>query len=112
MQPKRKSVYIGTACFVCEGVVFIAITIFFKWICKQWHYVLLPTVVFGLLGAAFLYQQPESPKWLVSVGKYSQARSSLNRIAAVNGLGTNVADKFLFPKEKADGNAYLELIAE
>ncbi|TNV72651.1 hypothetical protein FGO68_gene4741 [Halteria grandinella] len=112
MQPKSKSVVIGTACFIAEGFVFIAITIFFKWICKQWHYVLLPTVLFGMLGSVFLYLQPESPKWLVSVGKYQEARKSLNKIAEVNGLGTNVADKFVFPKEKAHGNAYLELIAE
>ena len=34
LMPKNKSVAVGTAEFVAEGVVFILITIFFKWICK------------------------------------------------------------------------------
>jgi hypothetical protein len=55
MQPKSKSVVVGTSEFVAEAFLFIAITIFFKWVCKQWHYTLLPTVLFGLVGAAFLY---------------------------------------------------------
>lgn len=108
MQPKSKTVVVGTAEFIAEGFVFILITIFFKWICKQWHYILLPTVLFGMLGTLFLYQQPESPKYLASTGQYDKARQSFNRIAEVNGLGKGVADKFVFPKEKSNPNSYLD----
>jgi hypothetical protein len=37
---------------------------------------------------------------------------SLNRIAETNGKGKGVADDFIFPKEKANGNQYLELVAD
>jgi hypothetical protein len=45
------------------------------------------------------------------VGRYHEARQSLNRIAQVNGLGKEVADRFVFPREK--GNAsYVEFEGE
>ena len=49
----------------------------------------------------FLYLSPESPRFLVSVKRYNEARSALNRIAEVNGLDPKIADKFRFPKEQA-----------
>jgi hypothetical protein len=54
-----------------------------------------------------LYLQPESPRFLVSTSRFNEARDSFNRIAKVNGLGENVAAKFVFPRENYD--EYLNL---
>jgi len=51
----------------------------------------IPTVTFGIIGAIFLYFQPESPRFLVSTKRYDEARIALNRIGKVNGIGENVA---------------------
>jgi hypothetical protein len=55
---------------------------------------------------------PESPRFLVSTNRYDEARAALNKIAKVNGKEDGFADKFVFPKEQADGNSYLEMVAE
>lgn len=55
---------------------------------------------------------PESPRFLVSTNRYDEARAALNTIAKINGKEEGFADKFVFPKEQADGNSYLEMVAE
>jgi len=55
---------------------------------------------------------PESPRFLVSTNRYDEARAALNKIAKVNGKEDGFADKFVFPKEQAGGNRYLEMVAE
>ncbi len=48
----------------------------------------------------------------MSTKRYDEARLALNKIAKVNGKDDGFADKFVFPKEQADGNSYLEKVAE
>jgi hypothetical protein len=55
MQPKDKQVVVGTIEFIFEGLLFIFITFYFGWISKEWRYMQIPTVTFGLIGAIFLY---------------------------------------------------------
>jgi hypothetical protein len=100
MQPKDKQVVVGTIEFIFEGLLFIFITFYFGWISKEWRYMQIPTVTFGLIGALFLYLQPESPRFLVSTKRYNEARKALNKIGKVNGMGDEVAAKFIFPKEQ------------
>lgn len=112
MQPSNKSVMVGTLEFIFEGLLFIFVTFYFGWISKTWYYMQIPTVTFGVIGIIFLILQPESPKYLVSIKKYDEARRSFNKIAKVNGKAGNIADSFVFPKEEAHGNSFLEHVAE
>jgi hypothetical protein len=66
----------------------------------------IPTVTFGIIGAIFLFLQPESPRFLVSTKRYDEARKALNRIGRINGMGENIALKFIFPKEQHDNTEY------
>ena len=67
---------IGTIEFIFEGLVFLVITVYFGWINKHWQYIQFPTVTFGLIGVVFLYFQPESPRFLVSVKRFEEARAA------------------------------------
>jgi hypothetical protein len=69
-------------------------------------------VLSGIICVIFLLFSPESPRFLVSTKRYDEARQALNKIAKINGMGDKVAEKFVFPKEKAAGNVYLEMIAD
>jgi MFS transporter, OCT family, solute carrier family 22 (organic cation transporter), member 4/5 len=106
MQPTSKQIPVGVTLFIFEGVLFIFITTYFGWIGKHWQFMQIPTVLFGVIGILFLWHQPESPRFLVSTKRYDQARKSFGRIAAVNGVpnGRQMAEGFMFPKERANGN--------
>jgi OCT family organic cation transporter-like MFS transporter 4/5 len=98
--------------FIFEGFLYFFITFYFGWIAKEWRYVQIPCVLSGVLGVLFLLFSPESPRFLVSTKRYDEARTSLNKIAKINGMGLGVADHFVFPKEQAAGNLYLEMVAD
>lgn len=85
MQPKNMQDKVGTLEFIMEAAVYIAVTIYFGWINKHWHFIQIPTITFGVVGIIFLYLQPESPRYLVSVGRFEQARQSFTFIARFNG---------------------------
>lgn len=67
----------------------------------------VPTVTFGIVGLVFLALQPESPRFLVSTKRYQEARDALSRIAKINGMGEDIAAKFIFPNEDKELNKYL-----
>ena len=75
------------------------VTTYFGWVSKEWQYIQIPTISVGVIGVIFLFLSPESPRFLVSVKRYNQARNALKKIATVNGLDPQIADKFIFPKE-------------
>ena len=50
-------------------------------------------------GVICLYFMPESPRFLLSVKKFDEARKVFNIYARVNGKGINVADNFEFKEE-------------
>ena len=102
-QPKNKQVLIGCLEFIFEALIFIFITVYFGWIAKEWRYMQLPIVMFGVIGSAFLVWTPESPRFLVGIRNYDKARVALNRIAQFNGMGVGVANGFIFDKEYSEG---------
>lgn len=102
----------GTLEFIFEGLLYFTITFYFGWIDKEWRYVQIPCILSAIVGFFFLLFSPESPRFLVSTKRYDEARLALNKIAKVNGKDDGFADKFVFPKEQADGNSYLEKVAE
>jgi Sugar (and other) transporter len=65
-----------------------------------------------MVGAVFLWRWPESPRYLVSVGRFDEARASLARIAMMNGVDFDVPLKFVFVEEKGEGNQYLSIVAK
>ncbi len=74
---------------------------------------MIPCICSGTLGSLFLIFQPESPRFLVSIKKFDEARKSFNWIARINEKGSDIADKFIFPKEAADQvNHFLEKVEE
>lgn len=70
MQPTSKQTFIGTMEFISEGLVYVVVTIYFAFICKTWYYVQVPTIALGVSGTIALYFLPESPRFLVEVGKF------------------------------------------
>jgi len=68
---------------------------------------MIPNILNTIVGLLFLYFQPESPRFLVSMKRFDEARVAFNRIAKVNGLGDNFAANFIFTKEQHEVNLLL-----
>ena len=64
----------GSLEFILEAFVYLFVVGYFSLISKTWQYVEIPTIGFGLIGSIALLFQPESPRFLVSVGEYEKAR--------------------------------------
>lgn len=66
LQPESKQVMTGSIEFMFEAVAYFSVCAFFYWVSKQWHYVMIPTIILAVVGtsvtALFI---PESPRYLV-----------------------------------------------
>jgi len=84
------------------GLIYMSVCFYFAFISKDWRYIQIPNVAFSLFGIIALWGMPESPRFLVSAKKYTQAKEVFNLIASWNGLPANTADNFVFTKSAAE----------
>lgn len=66
------------------------------WAARHWYTIGLVTSVPGVLIFAMWNYVPESPRWLVSVGRVEEAAAIFRNVAKTNGVG----DKF--PSDKLE----------
>ena len=63
--PERYGSYLGTGWNMSEGMVYIYLTIYFRWISKDWWYTIAFGLVLQTITIVFLIvYSRESPKWL------------------------------------------------
>ncbi len=77
------------------------VCMYFLWVSKDWRFLMVPTIVLSIFGTVMMFFQPESPRFLVSKGKFDEARKVFNIIAKKNGKGSNFAEYFIFTDEIA-----------
>ncbi len=92
-------VIVGCLEFIVSALVYLMVCGYFAFIDKNWLYLQVPTLGFAALGIILVYFQPESPRFLVSKGRYDEAREVYSRIARINGKGHNFAQFFVFKDE-------------
>lgn len=82
--PTNWQTYVGTALLFADGSTMILLTIYFRFINKDW----LGFQIFGIAATTMaffaLLLVPESPKYLYSYKKYERARTALSKIARFN----------------------------
>jgi len=71
--PERTHTLVGAAWNVSEGLIYIYLTIYYRYINEYWLYPLIlglfQTLIAGLLILKFV---PESPKWLYKKKRYKE----------------------------------------
>lgn len=70
---------------VIDAFTMIVAALFFKYISKNWMHLATLYLVSAFIGLMLSFKLPESPKFLVSVHRYEEARDSFNEIARLNG---------------------------
>jgi OCT family organic cation transporter-like MFS transporter 4/5 len=105
--PKKRTVVTTIGCmFWVAGCLLIAVV---AYLIRDWQYLQLATAVPGLLFLTFWKFLPESPRWLLSVGRKDEAMQIIQKMAKVNGVDTVDLEKLLSDedcatKSKATGN--------
>lgn len=84
--PEKYSYIFGTFGAINNAAIFILMTLYFKYGNLSWRWTVLFSAVMNFLTLIFsLYFLPESPKWLLSRGRYIQAYKVFKRMAIFNG---------------------------
>ena len=99
MQPRSHQNFAGVMLFACEAIVFIFICCYFMNISKYWTPLMIPNIVLTTIGLIFLYNMPESPRFLVSTHKFEKARQVFKLMARWNGKDPDLVDTFVFHEE-------------
>jgi len=101
--PSDKATLVGTILQLNNGMVAIYTVIYYWFISSQW----IPLQVFGgfltVVSMVGVYFLPESPKFLLTMKRYDDARAAINVIARVNGKEPFTAK---FDREFIEGDLY------
>ena len=82
-------------------MIYVVGTIYFWKISKHWFWYCLVGYVWQVISVVLLFFMPESPRWLVSVGRLSEAKVAFETIAKWN--RTNLVweeEKYMQPKQQ------------
>jgi hypothetical protein len=82
--PSNTQVIAGTALHIHNTFTGLIGCLYFWLISKNWIYLGYWGCATGVLGLVAVLFMPESPKFLISVHKYEEARAAINHIARYN----------------------------
>ena len=84
----------ATAIFMTgDSAMGLYLVIYLRFVSKDVYSILSLSVTLSIASFLLYYLIPESPKWLVSVGKYNEARKALKHIAWMNGCDQNLVNR-------------------
>jgi hypothetical protein len=79
-------VIVGTILQINSGFVTTLGVLYFWFICKNWLYLAIFGCILGVISFfGTLFFIPESPKFLISLKRYDEAREAISYIAKMNG---------------------------
>jgi len=71
--PKRTHAVMGTIWIVGDGVMFIGITLYYRFVSKNWEPVFVFALILNIIVLAVLvFILPESPKWLYNKRRFKE----------------------------------------
>ena len=92
-QPESHQGAVSTFWNVSEGAIYIYLTIYYRFISKDWYPTLLFALVQNYLVLLILLCMPESPMFLYSQKRYSECARVLKLMARINRATTSKIDE-------------------
>ena len=90
MQPMSHYVLVSTTQFVCESFTYLINCLYFWKISDNWKFLQLPNFIFMISGLVFLSFMPETPRFLLCIKDFEQARATFAWIGKINGLPSHI----------------------
>ena len=84
LMPAKVQTTVTSLWSAMETTIYIIATIYYWKISKQWIWFSLIGFVWNIISAALTFWVPESPRFLLSIGKTDEAKVSLEKIASWN----------------------------
>ena len=84
--PSSKHAFYSSLLWIIDSLVALGGVVYFVFLSKNWlWFVLIGYILtaFGMLGSLFI---PETPKYLMKVGKLDEFEHVMNKIAGLNGV--------------------------
>jgi len=98
--PTSWQTYVGTLIHISDGCTLIFLSIYFRFISKDWFWFQLFCFVFSTLAIAGCSIAPESPKYLYSFERFDEARAAIKKIARFNRVSKDIRNsEYLFDTE-------------
>ena len=94
--PERTHAMLTAITSFSEGLVFIELTVYYRFISKHTSYTLYFNLVLTAICATLmLIFVPESPKWLYEQQRYQECHEIMEKVASVNGKLLSTGNKLL-----------------
>lgn len=87
--PTKMQTYVGTAMLIADGSTMIILSIYFRFISKDWLGFQIFALCLTTVSFLVTLLVPESPKYLYSYKKYKEARKALLVIARYNRVASS-----------------------
>ena len=85
LMPKKGQTPVTSIWNVQEVMIYVLAIIYFWKISTHWFWFCLFGLVFQSVSVILMFWVPESPRFLITSGKYDEARKSLTKISKFNG---------------------------
>lgn len=72
--------------FLSESMVYLLVSMYFWFVSRTWQYLQIINLVLMVVTLVFLQYMPESPKFLISNGRYADAKEALIFLGTQNGF--------------------------
>jgi MFS transporter, SP family, sugar:H+ symporter len=82
--PQNRQTLVGTVLQLNNGFVAVYTVIYYWFISKQWLYINIFAGFLTALSMVGVFFLPESPKFLITLRRYDEARAAINVITRVN----------------------------
>lgn len=93
LMPKKAQTPVTSGRNVLEAFIFVLATLYFWQINKHWIYFVLIGYSWNIISVIGMYWMPESPRYLLNVGKYDEAIKVFQLIASWNKKEFNADDE-------------------
>lgn len=84
---------------MAESIVYLLDITYFVYISKNWIWLQIPNIILCIVGVIWIVVNPETPRYLLAVERFDDARKAFKWMARWNGKEQDIWNEVIFEKE-------------